>query len=133
MPLLHHPTNPTVIVSRRRCSATITRTVTCLWPGCGADLAHDHPGPVCTCHVDAGYRLPHDAAAAPLVLHLVVAAYPNAVDLCGVLHCTSHELQAPINRLRRRGYHIAGARRGYVYELALSGDQTRRGCVRVRG
>jgi hypothetical protein len=121
-----------IIVRRRRTSATMTRTTHCLWPGCGAELAHDHDAAVCSCHVSSTYRLPHDPLATALVLHLIVAAYPDAVDLCGVLHCTAHELQAPLNRLRRAGYAILGARRGYVYELGLNGDQTRYGSARMK-
>lgn len=131
MPLMvdyHQPEMPHVILVRRsRCSAPLTRQVHCLWPGCGAVLAHDHDAAVCDCHVSSTYRLPHDPLAAPLVLHLVVAAYPEAVDLCAVLHTTAHELQAPLNRLRRQGHRIYGARRGYVYELGLNGDRTRYG------
>lgn len=123
----HVPETPRVIVvKRRRGSAPLTRTVNCLWPGCGAELARDHPEPVCTCHINGAYRLPHDGQATNLLLHLLLAAYPRAVDLCGLLHCTAHELQAPLNRLRRQGHVISGARRGYVYEIAPYGDRGRR-------
>ena len=109
----------TIATQRPRRSAPLARPPRCLWPGCGARLAHDHGAQVCAHHVRPSYVIAHDRRAAAIVLHLLLAAFPDAVDLCGVLRCTSHELQAPVNLLRRRGHVITGARRGYVYELAM--------------
>lgn len=128
----HRPPHPQPIVARRgRQSSSLARRPVCLWPGCTTPLASDHDDPVCGCHVSSGYRVAHDGDARHLVLHLLLAAYPEAVDLCSVLRCTSHELQAPLNWLRRRGHCIAGARRGYRYELPASGDRDVRGGVTV--
>lgn len=59
------------------------------------------------------------------MLHLLLAAYPDAVDLCAVLRATSREVQPVLNRLRRRGHVVDGARRGYVYVLPADGDRRR--------
>lgn len=130
----HTPERPrAIVVKRGRRSSLLTRTSACLWPGCRAALAHDHTAPVCGCHVKASYNLSHDKRAAWLVLHLLVAAYPEAVDLCGVLHCTSSQLEVRLRYLRRRGHHIVGARRGYVYEPAVeNGDRRHRGSRTVK-
>jgi hypothetical protein len=117
---LRRPSVPESIVvkpARRRRSAAVLRAPQCIWPDCHAQLAHDHEGPICGCHVDR--RIPHHRSDR-LVLHLLLAAYPCAIDLCTVLHCSSHELEATLRRLKRRGHAIAGARRGYVYELTDS-------------
>lgn len=117
---LRSPVRPESIVvkpARRRRSARLLRAPQCIWPGCEARLAHDHDSPVCSWHVDP--RIPHHRSDR-LVLHLLLAAYPSAVDLCDVLRCTSHQLEPTLRRLRRRGHVIVGARRGYVYELADS-------------
>jgi hypothetical protein len=122
-----------IVVKRGRRSAPLSRTPTCLWPGCAAQLAHDHPEPVCGCHVGPTYNLCHDKQAAATVLHLLIAAYPAAVDLCAVLRCTSDELKGPLGLLRRRGHRICGARRGYVYETpAVDVLRPRRGARRVK-
>jgi hypothetical protein len=71
---------------------------------------------VCGHHVKPTYRLPQDKRANALVLHLLLAAYPAAVDLCTVLRASSHEVEDRVKFLRRRGHGIAGARRGYVYQ-----------------
>lgn len=114
---IHAPTAPQLLVVKRRRSVPLARRRTCLWPGCNANLATDHDLPVCGCHRDA--RIPHHRNDR-LVLHLLFAAFPAAIDLCGVLRCTSHELEPTLKRLRRRGHVVAGARRGYVYEMADS-------------
>ena len=122
-----------IVVKRGRRKSVLARPPSCLWPGCGATLAHDHDAPVCGCHVRPSYNLSHDKHAPATVLHLVLAAYPSAIDLCGVLRCTSHQLQAPLDLLRRRGHTISGARRGYVYEPAFpNGDRPRRGVRKVK-
>ena len=100
--------------ARHRRSSPLSREPHCLWPGCGANLAHDHDGQVCGCHPDP--RIPYHRDDR-IVLHLLLAAYPEAADLCGILRCTHHEVQTTIRRLRRRGHVIEGARRGYVYEV----------------
>lgn len=107
-----------IVVKRRRASSPLTRVPVCIWPGCDAVLARDHPQPVCSCHAH-GQRVYHHRSDR-LVLHLLIAAYPAAIDLCGVLRCTSHELEATLKRLRRKGHTISGVRRGYVYEVSDS-------------
>lgn len=127
MVALRQPRGPErIVVKRARASVMLSRQPVCLWPGCGAALAGDHDKPVCGCHVRSSYRLPHDKRAAALVLHLLLAAYPGAVDLCAVLHATSHELEPILKRLRRRGHLIRGARRGYVYGIEEDGDRVDR-------
>jgi hypothetical protein len=54
------------------------------------------------------------------VLHLLTAAYPAAIDLCAVLHCTSDEVKTIVRLLRRwlpEGCTVMGTGRGYVYEI----------------
>ena len=112
----HTPERPrALIIKRGRRSSLLTRTPTCLWPGCYAALAHDHAAPICGCHVKPTYNLSHDRSAENLVLHLLLAAYPDAVDLCGVLHCSSRKVERPIRCLRNVGHEIVGTHRGYVY------------------
>lgn len=112
---LHAPATPELLIVKRRRSSPLARRPSCLWPGCGARLAADHDLPVCGCHRDP--RVPYHRSD-HLVLHLLLAAFPAAVDLCCVLRCTSHELEPTLKRLRRRGHVVAGARRGYVYEVS---------------
>jgi hypothetical protein len=114
---LRTPSRPRAIIVKpaRRRSCALTREPRCIWPGCGAVLARDHELPVCGCHLDP--RVPHHRSDR-LVLHLLLASFPCAVDLCMVLRCTSHELEPTLKRLRRRGHEIIGARRGYVYDVA---------------
>ena len=118
---LRQPATPRLIVVKRgrRSCTPLSRSPACLWPGCSARLASDHDAQVCACHVSAAYNPHHDPGLHLLILHLLTAAYPEAVDLCAVLHCTSGDLRAAIEWLRRRGVAIAGARRGYALELAL--------------
>lgn len=120
---LHRAEVPSVIpVKRPRRSSLLTRTPVCLWPGCGAALAHDHDRPVCGCHVSPRYNPRHDRDLAAKIRHIVLAAYPAAVDLCVVFRCSSGDLQAAIRYLNRRreslGGRIVGARRGYVFQPA---------------
>jgi hypothetical protein len=116
----HQPARLIVVKpARSRRSAPLSRAPSCLWPGCNAHLAGDHSGPVCSCHAAPAKRIPHHRSDR-LVLHLLLSAYPEAVDLCAVLHCTSHELEPTLKRLRRRCHVIVGARRGYVYEVGDS-------------
>lgn len=117
-----------IVVKRGRRSAAIARRPVCLWPGCKVRLASDHDDPVCAHHVGPAYNPRHDAGLPTLIRHLVIAAYPDAVDLCAVLRCESHDLEAALKWLRRRDCKIIGARRGYVYELSpLSVDRPSRG------
>lgn len=130
MVTLHRqPQTATRPTSRRR-SCPTTRTPVCLWPGCGARLATDHDRPVCDCHVAPGYNPRHDPRVHALVRHLVVAAYPEAVDLCAVLKATSRQVQDVVRYLNRRpeslGGVIVGARRGYVLELGEVAVRPRR-------
>lgn len=90
----------------------------CNWPGCRAVLAHDHGSPVCSCHV-ARYRLEHDRNGNELVLHLLLSAYPDAVDLTVVLHATPEAVKNRVRYLRRRGYAITGLAHGYRLELPV--------------
>lgn len=97
---------------------TTTRPQRCTWPGCRAVLAHDNPSPVCSCHV-ARYRLEHDRNGNELVLHLLLSAYPDAVDLTVVLHATPEAVKNRVRYLRRRGYAITGLAHGYRLELPV--------------
>lgn len=133
-PELHRDQPRSIPPSRRR-SCSVTRTQTCIWPGCSARLAHDHALPVCSCHVAARYNPRHDPRVHQLVRHLVVAAYPEAVDLCAILRTDSHAVTDIVRYLNRRPEsllgcgRIVGARRGYVLELGEIAARPRR----VRG
>lgn len=120
-----------IVVKRGRRSAAIARRPVCIWPGCNVRLASDHDDAVCAHHVAPGYNPRHDASLPGLLLHLVLAAYPDAVDLCGVLRCESHDIEAALKLLRRREWTIVGARRGYVYDPA-GVDRPRRRAVTVK-
>lgn len=126
---LHAPVVPRgIVVKRGRRSAAIARRPVCLWPGCKVRLASDHDDPVCAHHVGPAYNPRHDAGLPALIRHLVIAAYPDAVDLCALLRCDRHDIEPCLRWLRRRGWTIVGARRGYVYEpVALNGDRLSRG------
>jgi hypothetical protein len=111
-----------------------TRPQRCIWPGCRATLSHDHDSPVCSCHLH-GYRLEHDRAGVRLVLHLLLAAYPDAIDLSELLGASPGVVKARVNYLRRRGHHVTGLHHGYAYcryEPPQIGPQRGTRCRSVR-
>lgn len=94
-----------------------TRPQRCIWPGCRAALSHDHDSPVCSCHLH-GYRLEHDPNASGLVLHLLIAAYPDALNLTALLGASKDVVRGRINWLRRRlpeGHAINSSPHGHGY------------------
>lgn len=86
----------------------------CIWPGCRALLPHDHASPICSCHTQ-GYRLEHDPHASELVLHLLLAAYPDAINLTTVLGASKSAVLTRVRFLRRRGHAICGSPQGHGY------------------
>jgi len=111
-----------VVVKPARPRARYLRSPRCIWPGCNAILAHDHDSPICSCHVTS-YNLAHDKDSADLVLHLLVAAYPFAVDLSSALRARPAVVKYRVQYLRRRGHTIAGCAHGYLYELPRCAPQ----------
>ena len=103
-------------VKRARPRPRFARPQRCIWPGCRAVLPHDHPSPICSCHLHE-YRLEHDKGAARLVCHLLCAAYPDAIDLSAVLCAAPAIVKYRVNYLRRRGWPITGLAHGYRLDL----------------
>lgn len=103
-------------VKRARPRPRFARPQRCIWPGCRAVLPHDHPSPICSCHLHE-YRLEHDKGAARLVCHLLCAAYPDAIDLSAVLCAAPAIVKYRVNYLRRRGWPITGLAHGYRLEF----------------
>jgi hypothetical protein len=122
---VRHPGHPTAIVAKHgRVHATYARRPRCLWPGCGAFLAHDHDSPICACHV-ARYNIRHDRDATWLISHLLHAAFPDAVDLCAVLRSSSDDVRCHVRKLRLRGVLIEGTwAGGYRLELPPANDRS---------
>jgi len=125
---LHRPSHPQpIVVKPRKPRPQYTRAVRCLWPGCGARLAKDHLSPVCTCHLHR-YELKHDndEHAAWLVRHLLVAAYPDAIDISAVLRAHPDDVKRIMRRVRAKalmiGDRVTGLGRGYLYVVG-SGKQ----------
>ena len=112
--LRSNPLRGTLIksVKQRPCFARPQR---CLWPGCRATLSHDHGSPVCSCHLH-GYRLEHDPNGHALILHLLQAAYPDAIDLTAMLGARASDVRDRVNYLRRRGWDVSGLAHGYRLE-----------------
>lgn len=75
-----------------------------------------------------GYCLRADPQGTNLVLHLLLAAYPSAVDLCAALHTADHDaVKDRVRYLRRHGHRIRGLAKGYVYEIAP--ERSRRAAI----
>ena len=119
MVLRHRPGYPQAsVVKPPRSAHRLQRQSRCIWPGCGAVLAGDHAGLVCSCHRRSGYSIRQDRKADALVYHLLLAAYPFEIDLCDVLGTEDHDgVKDVVRRLRRWGHEITGMSRGYRYEL----------------
>ena len=115
----------TIATSARR-RPKYSRPQRCLWPSCGAVLPHDHPSPICSCHTE-GYRLEHDKHATELVLHLLLAAYPDAINLTAVLGASKNSVRDRIYYLRRRGHIIGSSPHGHGYWYEAPPNASRRG------
>lgn len=121
-----HPALTGTVVKRVRQRPRYARPRVCLWPGCGAELSHDHHEPICSCHVVGNYTLQHDPRSHDLVLHLLVAAYPEAIDLTHILRTSGIAVRNCVAYWRRRHWPIRGSRAGHGYWLELGEDTSRR-------
>jgi biotin operon repressor len=83
---------------------------------CGAYLARDNGGELCSCHPHlTGYDPRADPGLDERLLAHLKRAFPAAIDLCAALGTDKHKaVNQGIVRLRRCGWAIAGLRpRGY--------------------
>lgn len=83
---------------------------------CGAYLARDNAGQLCSCHPPLTVYDPRaDVKLDDRLLALLKYAYPVGIDLCAALGTDKHKaVNQGVVRLRRRGWAIAGLRpRGY--------------------
>jgi len=95
---------PRAVGARRRCAR------------CGALLARDNGGELCSCHPRlTGYDPRSDPGLDERLLAQLRRAFPDGIDLCAALGTNKHKaVNQGVVRLRRRGWAIAGLRpRGY--------------------
>lgn len=102
------------VVKPARTRPHYIRPQKCIWPGCRATLPHDHNRPICSCHTKH-YRLEHDPCANELVLHLLLAAFPDAINLTALLGAHKNTVRDRIYYLRRRGHVIGSSSHGHGY------------------
>jgi biotin operon repressor len=83
---------------------------------CGALLALDNPGSICSAHRRlTGYRPEHDPSLDEKLLALLEHAPPEGIDLCAALGTDNHKaVNQGVVRLRKAGHQVEGLRpRGY--------------------
>ena len=125
-----HPGSLTgTVASAARPRPPFARPQRCLWPGCRAVLPHDHDCPVCSCHL-YGYRLEHDPHANDLVLHMLLAAYPDALNLTKLLGARYIDVRTRVAYLRRHMggscWTVKGSTKGHGYWVAQIENTSRR-------